>query len=105
MLLAAAHTKSSARASGRWSDEEAAIISRLEQLSEENDYRSLSTDSLIGYPDHGSGAPAGRYDEEPLNLIQFATEDAFPMVSVSRYANVFYTDYEDGAAYSFDWNG
>lgn len=87
------------------SERELEILDKLEGLSEENGYRSLKANWLFGYPDRGSGSPAGRYGSEPRNLIQFATSNAFPMVDVSRYANVFYSHDEDGVTYFFDWNG
>lgn len=86
------------------SEKEEEILNRLEELSEAHGYRSLSTNWLMGYPDRGSGSPAGRYDPEPMNLIQFAQSDAFPLVAVSRYANIFYSG-EDDVTYFFDWNG
>ena len=87
------------------SEREVEILNRLEELSEEHGYRSLKNNWLLGYPDRGSGSPAGKYESEPINLIQFATADAFPMVAVSRYANLFYSDDDDDVAYFFDWNG
>jgi hypothetical protein len=87
------------------SEREVEILDRLEELSEANGYRSLSTNWLLGYPDRGSGSPAGRYDPEPRNLIQFAKSDAFPMVDVSRYANIFYSEVDGDVSYFFDWNG
>lgn len=87
------------------SEKEVEILNRFEELSEENGYRSLKTNWFLGYPDRGSGSPAGRYEPEPMNLIQFATSDAFPMVDVSRYANIFYSGDDGDVAYFFDWNG
>jgi hypothetical protein len=87
------------------SEKEVEILDRLEELSEANGYRSLSTNWLLGYPDRGSGAPAGRYTTEPKNLVQFATSDTFPLVEVSRYANIFYSEVDGDVAYFFDWNG
>ena len=87
------------------SDLELEISSRLEELSEEHGYRSINTNWLLGYPDRGSGSPAGRYDPEPLNLIQFSTADIFPMVGISRYGNLFYSNDEGEIGYFFDWNG
>jgi hypothetical protein len=71
------------------SQKEVEILNRFEELSEEHGYRSLNTNWFLGYPDRGSGAPAGKYDPEPADLIQFATSNAFPMVDVSRYATFF----------------
>ena len=87
------------------SDKEEEILNNIERLSEEHGYRSLSTNWLLGYPDRGSGSPAGRYEPEPMNLIQFAKSNAFPMVDVSRYANIFYSNSGGDAVYFFDWNG
>lgn len=87
------------------SDKEEAILNRLGELSEAHGYRSLSVNWLMGYPDRGSGSPAGRYVPEPMNLIQFAKSDAFPLVDASCYANIFYSDEDGDATYSFDWNG
>lgn len=87
------------------SEKEVEIINRFEDLSEEHGYRSLKTNWFLGYPDRGSGSPAGRYQPEPMNLIQFATSDVFPMVDVSRYANLFYSDDDGDVVYFFDWNG
>jgi hypothetical protein len=84
---------------------EVEIIEQLEKISEENGFQSLNGDWFLGYPDRGSGAPAGRYDSEPTNLIQFSTADTFPMVSVSRYANLFYSNDDGEFTYFFDWNG
>lgn len=87
------------------SEREVVILNRLERLSEEHGYRSLKTNWFLGYPDRGSGSPAGRYEMEPMNLIQFATSNVFPMVEASRYANVFYSCEDGGVEYFFDWNG
>ncbi len=87
------------------SEEELDILARLEDLSEEHGYRSLNGNWLMGYPSRSSGTPAGRYDSEPANLIQFSAPDAFPMVNVSRYANVFYWMENGDTGYFFDWNG
>lgn len=87
------------------SDKEEAILNRLGELSDAHGYRSLSVNWLMGYPDRGSGSPAGRYVPEPMNLIQFAKSNAFPLVDVSRYANIFYSDEDGDATYFFDWNG
>lgn len=87
------------------SAQEIGILNELQKLSEDNGYKSLSSNWLLGYPDRGSGSPAGRYYPEPKNFIQFETSDAFPMVDVSRYANIFYSEADGDVAYSFDWNG
>lgn len=89
----------------RRSAEELEIIGRIEGLCKEHGYESVRGNWLLGYPDQGSGTPAFRYDPKPLNLIQFATEDVFPMVGISRYGNVFYSDDEGEPTYFFDWNG
>ncbi len=86
------------------SDQEVEILNKLEELSDQHGYRSLKTNWLLGYPDRGSGSPAGRYEPEPMNLIQFRTSGAFPMVDVSRYANIFYSVDDGDVAYFFDWN-
>lgn len=84
---------------------EVELLNRLEDLSEEHGYRSIKTNWLFGYPDHGSGSPASRYEPETKNLVQLLTADVFPMVSVSRYGNVFYLDGKGEITYFFDWNG
>ncbi len=87
------------------SDKEVEILTTLEKLSEDNGYQSISGSWLLGYPDRGSGSPAGRYFPEPKNFIQFSDSGAFPMVDVSRYANIFYADEECDMSFFFDWNG
>jgi hypothetical protein len=89
----------------RRSVEETEIIGRIEGLCKEHGYESIEGNWLLGYPDRGSGTPAGRYYPEPLNLIQFATVDVFPMVGISRYGNVFYSEDQGEISYFFDWNG
>ena len=86
-------------------EKEVGIIEKLERISEKNGFQSLNTDWFLGYPYCGSGAPAGRYGREPTNLIQFATSDTFPMVNVSRYANLFYSNNDFKSTYFFDWTG
>ena len=87
------------------SESEEDVLSKIEQISEENGYQSLSTNWLLGHPDRGSGSPAGRYEPVPMNLIQLAKSDVFPMADVSSYANVFYSQADGGMDYFFDWNG
>lgn len=87
------------------SDQEVEALNALENLSEENGYRSMSGGWLLGYPDRRSGTPAGRYFPEPRNFIQFSDSRAFPMVDVSRYANIFFSDDDGDVSYFFDWNG
>lgn len=87
------------------SDKEEEILNRLGELSEVHGYRSISSNWLMGYPDCGSGSPARRYVPGPMNLIQFAQSNAFPLVDVSRYANIFYSDEDGDITYFFDWNG
>ena len=87
------------------SDKEVEVLSALEKLSEDNGYRSMSGSWLLGYPDRGSGSPAGRYFPEPKSFIQFSDSSSFPMVDVSRYANIFYSDDEGDLSFFFDWNG
>lgn len=87
------------------SDKEVELLSALEKLSEDNGYRSMSGSWILGYPDRGSGSPADRNYPEPKNFIQFSDSGAFPMVDVSRYANIFYSDNEGDVSFFFDWNG
>lgn len=87
------------------SDKEVEALSALEKLSEENSYGSMSGSWLLGYPDRGSGAPAGRYSPEPRNFFQFSDSRAFPMVDASRYANIFFSDDDGDMSFFFDWNG
>ncbi len=87
------------------SESEEDVLGKIEQLSEENGYQSLSTNWLLGHPDRGSGSPAGRYEPVPMNLIQLAKSDVFPMADVSSYANIFYSDVDGDIDYFFDWNG
>lgn len=87
------------------SDKEIEILDVLEKLSESNGYKSTSGNWLLGYPDKGSGAPAGKYYPEPRSLIQFSGSGAFPLIHVSRYANIFYSGEDGDVSYFFDWNG
>jgi hypothetical protein len=87
------------------SESEEDVLGKIEQLSEENGYQSLTTNWLLGHPDRGSGSPAGRYEPVPMNLIQLAKSDVFPMADVSSYANIFYSDVDGDIDYFFDWNG
>lgn len=87
------------------SDAEYEIVGRLMEIVEKNNYSCQAGDWLLGYPDKGSGAPAGRYDPEPNNFFQFKTADSFSMVNVSRYANIFFDNSSHGVSFFFDWNG
>jgi hypothetical protein len=87
------------------SESEENVLAKIEQASEENGYQSLSTNWLLGHPDRGSGSPAGRYEPVPMNLIQLAKSDVFPMADVSSYANIFYSNADGDTDYFFDWNG
>ena len=87
------------------SDKEVAILDRIEHLSKEHGYRSLKENWLLGYPDRGSGSPAGRHEPEPNNFIQFRTPEAFPFVDISIFANLFYSEFEGDVSFFFDWNG
>lgn len=86
-------------------DDEFEVIERLMEIVEKNNFRCPTGDWLLGYPDKGSGSPAGRYDPEPDNFLQFKTAEAFPMANVSRYGNIFCEESGDGVRFSFDWNG
>jgi hypothetical protein len=87
------------------SPEEDELIGRIIEVTEAHNYRRLRGDWIFGYPDMGSGAPAGKYDPIPENLFQFKTSAAFPMAAVSRYANVFFEESGDELVFFFDWNG
>jgi hypothetical protein len=92
--------------SREFGDDEWSLIEEIQEIVKENNYKGIDGDWLLGFPDRGSSAPAGRYDPEPRNFLQFATSDTFPMVSVSRYANIFYWRSANGSAeFTFDWNG
>ncbi len=72
------------------SEEEMAIIEKIVQhISENNCYKLTGRDWVFGYPDEGSGAPAGRYLELPQNFVQFSSHETFPMAFAARYANIF----------------
>lgn len=86
-------------------DAEFEVVDRLMEISKGSNYQCLKGDWLFGYPDMGSGAPAGRYTPEPSNFFQFKTSDSFSMVNVSRYANIFFSDSGKGVSFFFDWNG
>ena len=87
------------------SKEEEEIIRKIEDITSKNSYRSLSTDWLLGFPDRGSGTPAGAYFIEPKNFIQFATHESFPNVNIGRLGNIFYDGKGENAHFWFDWNG
>lgn len=87
------------------SESEEDVLVKIEQLSEENGYQTLSTNWLLGHPDRGSGSPAGRHEPVPMNLIQLAKSDVFPMADVSSFANIFYSNADGEMDYFFDWNG
>lgn len=69
------------------SDEEMSIILKIDEHVSKNS--NVNKDYLLGYPDIGSGAPAGSYCYLPTNFIQFMTCDAYPHVDTGRLANVF----------------
>lgn len=80
------------------------LIENFEKYVEDSGYGVVEKDWLLGYPDMGSGAPAGRYIDPPSNFIQFATEDSFPMAIGARFCNLFYsTDKEGVVFFSFDY--
>lgn len=87
------------------SGKEIEILDALEKLSECNGYKGASGNWLLGYPDRGSGSPAGKYSPEPRSLIQFSDSGTFPLVQVSSYANIFYSGEDGDVSYLFDWNG
>ena len=87
------------------SKEEEEIIRKIEDCTSKNSYISLSKDWLLGFPDRGSGAPAGSYIPEPKNFIQFATPESFPNVSIGRLGNIFYDGKGENVHFWFDWNG
>jgi hypothetical protein len=86
-------------------DAEYELVDRLMAIVEKNNYSCQAGDWLLGYPDTGSGAPAGRYDPEPANFFQFKTADSFSMANVSRYANIFFDSSGHRVNFFFDWNG
>lgn len=88
-----------------FSHEEEELIHKIELIAAKNNYTAMSGDWLLGFPDNGSGSPAGSYSPEPENLIQFASYKSFPLVAISKYANVFYSKDESTGTFWFDWNG
>ncbi len=87
-------------------DREWSLIAEIQSMVEKHNYQCMKGDWLLGFPDRGSGAPAGRYVPEPGNFLQLRTSDTFPMADVGRYANIFYWRSADGSAeFAFDWNG
>ena len=86
-------------------DAESAIVVQLMEIVEKSNYRCPAGDWVLGYPDKGSGAPAGKYDPEPANFFQFKSANSFSRVNVSRFANIFFDDSSQGVSFFFDWNG
>jgi hypothetical protein len=88
-----------------FSKEEEEIIQKIEAITSKNSYRTLRKDWLLGFPDMGSGTPAGSYTPEPQNFIQFATPQSFNPVYIGRLGNIFYDGKGENANFWFDWNG
>jgi hypothetical protein len=86
-------------------NDESIIIDQLMEIVEKSNYGCPAGDWVLGYPDKGSGTPAGRYDPEPDNFFQFNTANSFSRVNVSRYANIFFDDSSQGVSFFFDWGG
>ena len=87
------------------SKEEEEIIRQIEDITSKNSYSTLPKDWLLGFPDRGSGTPAGGYIPEPKNFIQFANPESFPPVYIGRLGNIFYDGSGENANFWFDWNG
>jgi hypothetical protein len=85
------------------SSDELAIVNGIECVVGQSNYKNIDGDWLMGYPDMGSGSPAGRYSPKPANFLQLASSESFPMVDVDRYANVFIVETRKGISFKFDW--
>jgi hypothetical protein len=87
------------------SKNEKSALERLELIAESNGWKSIDGDWLLGYPDMGSGSPAGSYFSEVDNFIQLATFKSFPMTLGGKQANIFYSDSSSEVEFWFDWGG
>lgn len=90
-----------------FSKEELTAFVKLRSILDQNGWQSIQEeDWLLGYPDRGSGAPAGlSYEEMADNFIQLGSSESFALVGIGKVANIFYTDLGDHVDFDFYWGG
>lgn len=90
-----------------FTEEELTAFVNIRSILDNNGWKSMPEgDWLLGYPDEGSGSPAGLYCEgEVNNFIQLGSWKTFALEGIGKVANIFFYDDGDNVVFDFQWGG